>query len=83
MPLGDAGDGKATMASRNVHEPAMDLKNTPSILLPHLPKRPIEPDVIRWNTTNLGLRLGADASCAATASILVAPIICVIDRYAA
>ena len=36
-----------------------------------------------WNTTNLGLRLAADAGSAATASALVAPIICVIDRYAA
>ena len=34
----------------------------------------------RWNTTNLGLRLAADAGSAATASALVAPVICVIDR---
>ena len=34
----------------------------------------------RWNTTNLGLRFGVDASSAAAASALVAPIICVIDR---
>lgn len=35
----------------------------------------------KWNTTNLGLRFGADAASAATASVLVAPVICVIDRY--
>ncbi len=35
----------------------------------------------QWNTSNLGLRLGADASAAASASILVSPLICVIDRY--
>ena len=34
-----------------------------------------------WNTRNLGLRLGADATSAATASMLVAPVICVIDQY--
>lgn len=34
----------------------------------------------KWNTTNLGLRLGADAASAATASVLVAPVICVIDQ---
>lgn len=34
----------------------------------------------KWNTSNLGMRLGADAGSAASASILVAPIICVIDR---
>jgi hypothetical protein len=33
-----------------------------------------------WNTSHLGLRLGADALAAASASVLVAPIICVIDR---
>jgi hypothetical protein len=34
----------------------------------------------KWNTNKLGLRLGADALAAASASVLVAPIICVIDR---
>jgi hypothetical protein len=34
-----------------------------------------------WNTSNLALRLAADASAAASASILVSPIICIIDRY--
>lgn len=33
-----------------------------------------------WNTRNIGLRLGADATSAATASLLVAPVICVIDQ---
>lgn len=48
---------------------------------PTLMEGPVEPEnVVRWNTENLGLRLGADASSAAGASILVAPAICVIDR---
>lgn len=34
----------------------------------------------RWNTGRLGLRLGADAASAATASLLVAPIITIIDQ---
>jgi len=34
----------------------------------------------KWNTKNLGLRLGADATSAASAAALVAPIISIIDR---
>lgn len=33
-----------------------------------------------WNTKNLGLRLGADAVSAASAAVLIAPIISIIDR---
>ena len=49
----------------------------PEIRLPTVKKEEI---VGKWNTQNLGLRFGADASSAAVASALVAPIICVIDR---
>lgn len=34
----------------------------------------------RWNTKNLGLRLGADFFSAACAGTLVAPIVSIIDR---
>ena len=34
----------------------------------------------KWNTKNLGWRLGADAISAASAAVLVAPIISIIDR---
>jgi hypothetical protein len=34
----------------------------------------------RWNTSKLGLRIGADAVSAGTAGILVAPIITMIDK---
>lgn len=34
-----------------------------------------------WNTRDLGWRVGADATAAACAGSLVAPIIYVIDRY--
>ncbi|KAH7121168.1 hypothetical protein B0J11DRAFT_439152 [Dendryphion nanum] len=33
-----------------------------------------------WNTSNLGLRVGSDATAAATAAILIAPIITAIDK---
>ena len=33
-----------------------------------------------WNTHNLGLRIGADALAAASAGVLVAPIITMIDK---
>lgn len=36
---------------------------------------------VTWNTTNLGLRLAADGAAAATAGVLVAPIITMIDQY--
>jgi hypothetical protein len=34
----------------------------------------------RWNTSKLGLRIGADAAAAGAAGILVAPIITMIDK---
>lgn len=34
----------------------------------------------RWNTKNLGLRLGTDLASAATAAVMVAPVISIIDR---
>ncbi|OCT51097.1 hypothetical protein CLCR_09352 [Cladophialophora carrionii] len=35
---------------------------------------------VHWNTADLGMRLGADFISAASAAVLVAPIITVIDR---
>jgi hypothetical protein len=34
----------------------------------------------KWNTKGLGLRVGADVVSAASASVLVAPVVMVIDR---
>lgn len=34
-----------------------------------------------WNTRNIGLRLAADGAAAATAGVLVAPVITMIDKY--
>lgn len=53
----------------------------PQIPLPSVKNGRLEPGkVVRWNTTNLGLRLAADLTAAATASVLIAPLISVIDR---
>lgn len=38
------------------------------------------PATMRWNTHNLGWRLGADFLAAASAGVLVAPIITMIDK---
>ena len=34
-----------------------------------------------WNTRHIGLRMGADAVSAASAAVLVAPFITMIDKY--
>lgn len=39
-----------------------------------------EKEAKAWNTRNLGLRIGTDALAAASAGVLVAPIITIIDR---
>lgn len=44
-------------------------------------RRPSETQVKAWNTCHLGLRVGTDALAAASAGMLVAPIITIIDRY--
>lgn len=36
--------------------------------------------VVKWNTKNVGLRLGADAVSASCAAGLVAPLIAIIDQ---
>lgn len=39
-----------------------------------------EKEAKAWNTRNLGLRIGTDALASASAGVLVAPIITIIDR---
>ena len=34
----------------------------------------------KWNTKNLGLRLGVDAVAAASAAALIAPVVSIIDK---
>lgn len=60
---------------------ASSLMAVPKSLSLSTVKNPLEPDkVLRWNTHNLGLRAGADATSAAAAGFLVAPLVCTIDR---
>ncbi|GAB1319586.1 Putative membrane protein like [Madurella fahalii] len=42
--------------------------------------KPESSKAAKWNTKNLALRLGADAISAASAAVLVAPLISIIDR---
>lgn len=61
----------------------LDAGKPPPLPTPPLPiATPKAPKVetSQWNTKNLGLRLGADAISAASAAVLVAPIISIIDR---
>jgi len=52
-----------------------------ALAVPKIHDGKIATDVLRsWNTRQIGLRLGADAASAATASLLVAPIITIIDQ---
>lgn len=52
-----------------------------SIPVPKVSDGRLTADAVQgWNTSNIGLRLGADATSAATASVLVAPVITIIDR---
>ncbi|EXJ68990.1 uncharacterized protein A1O5_07925 [Cladophialophora psammophila CBS 110553] len=70
-------------------EPSKRLPNTsmavsipkPQIHLPSVRNVSVEQkNPVRWNTADLGLRLGADLTSAASASALIAPIITIIDR---
>ena len=80
--LEEQGRGKEEIGPNHTSFDAgvqVGLPGKPSIPLPMVQEKQDE-IVSRWNTANLGLRFGADASSAATASALVAPLICVIDR---
>ena len=78
------------------HQPALEpetrqrastriANDSPAIRVSHLPSvlevMGQQKKDVRWNTANLGLRLGADLTSAASAAVLVAPIITIIDRY--
>ncbi|KIV84368.1 hypothetical protein PV11_00153 [Exophiala sideris] len=61
--------------------PAITLGQTQLPLPSAVRDSPLNPDkVSQWNTTNIGKRLGADLTSAASAAGLVAPVICVLDR---
>ena len=78
---GAGGNGDVSRPSLTAQQPLQFPR--PSLSLPHNAKANFQPTAQEktWNSSNLSLRLAADASAAGTASILVSPIITVIDRY--
>lgn len=83
MPVAGAGaNGDVSRPSLPAQQP---LRFPRPSLSPHNVKAKFQPTAQEraWNSSNLGLRLAADASAAGTASVLVSPIISVIDRYGA
>ncbi len=81
MPALDSGRDNDSPKTLNPSTAVATLTR-PHIPLSTLRKPSIEPEkLLQWNTASLGLRLGADLTSAASASALIAPVICVIDRY--
>jgi len=62
-------------------QPPSGLLHNATIAVPKIKDDILTADAAQiWNTRNLGLRLGADAASAASASALIAPIITIIDQ---
>ncbi|KAK3339159.1 hypothetical protein B0H65DRAFT_433039 [Neurospora tetraspora] len=57
-----------------------DVDTTPTASISKAAAEGITTTSTKWNTKNLGLRLGADLVSAASAAVLVAPVISIIDR---
>ena len=58
----------------------VDQSRIPSLRCPTSIEMPSSKLQQQWNTKNLGLRLGADFTSAASAASMVAPLIAIIDR---
>ncbi|EXJ90501.1 hypothetical protein A1O1_03604 [Capronia coronata CBS 617.96] len=72
-----------SLGPRQCDEPSRPVSSVPrpQIHVPAGDSRHSTPEkVLPWNTTNLMPRFGADLASAASASAMVAPVICVIDR---
>ena len=68
---GDDSSGTAT---------PLKFQSAPTPAAIQMTTRPEKTDGKAWNTRALPLRLGSDAIAAASAGVLVAPIITIIDR---
>jgi hypothetical protein len=86
---GAGRDSPITQSPSHSHQlslPSIPVPKPPQVLLPPTTPKPASTATTKptlstqWNTTNLGLRIFADATSAASASILVAPLITIIDR---
>lgn len=75
------GDGKSTPASLSSDSP-LQLPRARQLPPGTLSGRggTIERPGSQWNTSKLGLRVGADLAAAGCASLLVAPVVTIIDR---
>jgi hypothetical protein len=77
----EAGQG------RSIASPVDVVSWVSSAKVPLAPGKVVEPvqemavKAKAWDTRNLGWRIGADAAAAASAGVLVAPIITIIDRW--
>lgn len=63
-----------------ISAPGPAVPSTAAVAMPAAAEKPQQQQ--KWNSKNLGLRLAADAISAASAAILITPIISIIDRYA-
>jgi hypothetical protein len=73
----------ATESLLGATAPSLKLLDTkPAMPLPSKPAIAVAKSKLKekWNTKNLGLRLGADVASAAAAASMVAPLIAVIDQ---
>ena len=68
MPGGDHREAEAPLQ--------LSASSSPMAKMPHVEANKGKV----WNTKALGMRVGADAVAAASAGVLVAPIITIIDR---
>ncbi|KAF2113385.1 hypothetical protein BDV96DRAFT_578939 [Lophiotrema nucula] len=82
--MGEEGDKKALSATEVRSTAEIGELPVPKIPAPKLPavmkKVEEKVDGKGWNTSKLGLRIGADFVAAASAGVLVAPVITMIDR---
>ncbi|KAI1628200.1 hypothetical protein EDD37DRAFT_678344 [Exophiala viscosa] len=81
MPTIEPGRANEASSETVATPPAVSLSQTQLPLPSAVRDSPLNPEkVSQWNTANMGKRLGADLTSAASAAGLVAPVICIIDR---
>lgn len=74
--------GREDCSSKDSNTSPRDALQPPQIPAPNVHRTSLDANALsQWNTAKLGLRVGADLISAAGASCLIAPVICVIDRY--
>ncbi|KAF7502556.1 hypothetical protein GJ744_005495 [Endocarpon pusillum] len=80
MPFGQDMTAHNTLNSRTVNS-ITSVGGQAAVLSTTQPTTTTKADAVpNWSTTNIGLRLGADATSASCAAITFAPIVTIIDR---